>query len=106
MRRVGAHCPTKFPLCFRLDACKIALVAIAPSAAHRNQSEGSFEVCCSIVRATLPSRRSPAAVCPPGGKPCAGGPCPVRGGVTALPVDPKLLAIIVLQSISRGSLTI
>jgi|SRR2546421_7239869 hypothetical protein len=40
--------------------------AIDPNAAHKNQSEGSFAVCCSMLRATVPSRcssRPPVSGC-------------------------------------------
>src|SRR4051812_29047959 len=55
MSRVGAHWPTKLLSSFLPSICSSSEPTIEPPAAHRNRSEGSLAVCCSIVRATTPS---------------------------------------------------
>src|SRR3954463_8936090 len=52
---VGAHCPTNRLACLLPMSCSVAEVAMQPTAAHRNVSDGSFAVCVSIALATLPS---------------------------------------------------
>ena len=55
MSNVGAHCPTN------VLACRLPLiwsfkdVAIDPTAAQRNQSEGTLAVCCSIILKMQPA---------------------------------------------------
>src|SRR5918994_929711 len=58
MSSVGTHSPMKLLTCFLPDTCSAADTPIAPIAAHRNVSEGSFAVCCSMPRAISPSECS------------------------------------------------
>src|SRR5688500_6944111 len=58
MRNVGAHWPTKLDCSFLFARLSTSDTPMEPKAAHRNVSDGSLAVCCSIVRATGPSRWS------------------------------------------------
>ena len=48
---MGAHCPTKSASWCRSSSFKISEAAIEAPAVHKNASEGSLTVCCSIARA-------------------------------------------------------
>src|SRR5687767_532880 len=55
MRNVGTHWPTKRLSSLRPENWRINDPRMEPHAAHRKRSDGNLAVCCSIVRATVPS---------------------------------------------------
>src|SRR5215211_5946915 len=60
-RKTGAHWPTN-RLAWRLPAsCSAADMPAEPTAAHRNVSDGSLAVCCSMALARRPSRHDEAS---------------------------------------------
>ena len=59
--RVGAQWPTKFAFRSSPISSRASDKPTEPTAAHKNKSEGSLAVCCSMLRANVPSRCSPFA---------------------------------------------
>ena len=55
MSKVGAHIPTKLLSLSRLIARSPNDRAMDPTADHKNQSDGTFLVACSMLFATFPS---------------------------------------------------
>src|SRR5687768_16501739 len=58
IRKVGAHWPTNIESRSRPMILRVSDVAMDAPASQRNVSDGSLAVCCSMVRATVPSECS------------------------------------------------